>query len=104
MLMRMLMLAPIDSGLQQIIDKGIKPALFVLMTLISIVLIVIVLMQKGDSGDISAVTGGKSANSYHSKNRATDKGSILKRWTYILGAALLINSLAYFLISIIGLQ
>ncbi len=71
--------------------------LIVLMTVISIAIIVIVMMQEGETGGVSAISGG-SSDTFYGKNKGHSKEQILKRMTLILGAVMLVISVIFFII------
>lgn len=101
--LKMLMLmAPISPALQRALEI-IAPALMILMVLLGIAIIVIILLQKGNSSDVSALSGGNS-NAYVGKNKSSDRASILKKSTYYIGAAMLLTSVAYYVLQLIGRQ
>ena len=75
----------------------IANVLIILMTVISIAIIVVVLMQEGETGGVSAISGG-SSDTFYGKNKGRSKEQILKRVTLILGALMLVISVVFFLI------
>ena len=75
----------------------IANVLIVLMTVISIAIIVVVMMQEGETGGVSAISGG-SSDTFYGKNKGRSKEQILKRITLILGAVMLVISVVFFLI------
>ena len=75
----------------------IANVLIILMTVISIAIIVIVMMQEGETGGVSAISGG-SSDTFYGKNKGRSKEQILKRLTLILGAVMLVISVVFFLI------
>ena len=76
---------------------AIANAMIILMTVISIAIIVIVMMQEGETGGVSAISGG-SSDTFYGKNKGRSKEQILKRVTLILGALMLVISVVFFLI------
>jgi len=60
-----------------------------------------VLMQEGESGGVSAITGGNS-DTFYEKNKGRSKEQILKKVTLILGALMLVLSLVFFILKITG--
>lgn len=98
----MMLMAPISPALQEALTI-IAPILMIIMVLLSIAITIVILSQNGNTADISAMSGG-TANSYVGKNKSEDKESKLKRLTYILGAAMLLTSVAYFVLQLIGRQ
>lgn len=98
----MMLLQPISPALQRALEI-IAPILMVLMVLLSIALIIIVLAQSGNTSDVSALSGGGS-NTQMGKNKIENKATRLKKYTYILGAAMLLTSVAYFVLQLIGRQ
>ena len=75
----------------------IANVLIILMTVISIAIIVIVMMQEGETGGVSAISGG-SSDTFYGKNKGRSKEQILKRLTLILGAVMLVISVVFFII------
>ena len=75
----------------------IANVLIILMTVISIGIIVVVMMQEGETGGVSAISGG-SSDTFYGKNKGHSKEQILKRITLILGAVMLVISVIFFLI------
>lgn len=75
----------------------IANVLIILMTVISIAIIVVVMMQEGETGGVSAISGG-SSDTFYGKNKGRSKEQILKRVTLILGAAMLVISVIFFII------
>jgi len=75
----------------------IANVLIILMTVISIGIIVVVMMQEGETGGVSAISGG-SSDTFYGKNKGHSKEQILKRITLILGAVMLVISVVFFLI------
>lgn len=72
--------------------------MMVIAVAISILLTVMILMQKGNTNDVGAITGGKS-ETYYGKNKARTVDSKLKVWTAILGIALAVIAIVYFIIA-----
>jgi preprotein translocase subunit SecG len=60
-------------------------------------------MQSGNTSEITAISGS-NPNSYLGKNKTEDRASRLKKWTYILGAGMLVLSILYFVLQLIGRQ
>ena len=75
----------------------IANVLIILMTVISIAIIVVVLMQEGETGGVSAISGG-SSDTFYGKNKGRSKEQILKRVTLILGAVMLVISVVFFIL------
>ena len=75
----------------------ISNILIILMTVLSVAIIVIVLMQEGETGGVSAISGG-SSDTFYGKNKGRSKEHILKRLTLILGAVMLVVSIVFFLV------
>ena len=71
--------------------------LIILMALMSLAIIVIVMMQEGESGGVSAISGG-SSDTFYGKNKGRSKEEILKRVTLILGAVMLVISVIFFVV------
>lgn len=101
-MMMLMAMAPISPALQKALTI-IAPALMIIMVLLSIAIIVIILAQSGNTSDVTAISGGK-ADTYVGKNKTGDRTSRLKKLTYIFGAAMLVNSIAYFVVQLIGRQ
>jgi len=99
-LMMMLMAEYISPALQKFISI-MTPILMILMVLLAIAITVIILSQKGNTSEITAISGGNQ-NAYLNKNKTEDRASRLKKWTYILGAAILVTSILYFVLQLIG--
>ena len=77
--------------------RVISEVLIILMTVISIAIIVIVMMQEGETGGVSAISGG-SNDTYYGKNKGRSREQILKRLTLILGAVMLVLSVVFFIV------
>jgi len=75
--------------------EAIDAVLIILMTVISIAIVVVVMMQEGESGGVSAISGG-SSDTFYGKNKGRSKEQILKRITLILGAVMLVISVVFF--------
>lgn len=75
----------------------IANVLIILMTVLSLSIVVIVLMQEGETGGVSAISGG-SSDTFYGKNKGRSKEQILKRITLILGAVMLVISIVFFLV------
>ncbi len=99
--MMMLMAEYISPALQKALQI-IAPILMILMVLIAIALIIVILSQKGDPSEVTAISGTSSG--YAGKNKAEDSATRLKKLTYILGGAMLVVSVLYFVIQLIGRQ
>ena len=84
-------LASIKKEARGVIDA----VLIILMTVISIAIVVVVMMQEGESGGVSAISGG-SSETFYGKNKGRSKEQILKRITLILGAVMLVISVVFF--------
>ena len=84
-------LSAIDSDARRVVSE----VMIILMTVISIALIVVVMMQEGETGGVSAISGG-SNDTYYGKNKGRSKEQILKRLTLILGAVMLVLSVVFF--------
>ncbi len=83
----------ITSGAWAIIDA----VLAILMAVLSIAIIVVVMMQEGETGGVSAISGG-SSDTFYGKNKGRSKEQILKRVTLILGAVMLVISVVFFVL------
>ena len=77
--------------------KVIDAVLIILMALLSIAIIVVVLMQEGETGGVSAISGG-SSDTFYGKNKGRSREQILKRVTLILGAVMLVVSVVFFVL------
>ncbi len=77
--------------------RVVSEVMIILMTVISIAIIVIVMMQEGETGGVSAISGG-SSDTFYGKNKAHSKEQILKRLTLILGAVMLVLSVIFFIV------
>lgn len=97
--MRGLLLA--GFGLPTEVLKVLSPIFMCLMVALSIAVTVLVMMQEGNSSNITGLTGGTS-DTFYGKNKGRTKESKLKMWTLILSAALLIDSVLFFLFKISG--
>ena len=75
--------------------KIVSGVLTILMALIAIAIIVVVLMQEGETGGVSAISGGNN-DTFYGKNKGRSKEQILKRVTLILGAVMLVLSVIFF--------
>ena len=91
------MLGFVISALSSNARDVIKPILIILMTVISLAVIVVVMMQEGETGGVSAISGG-SSDTFYGKNKGRSKEQILKRTTLILGAIMLVLSVVFFVI------
>ncbi|MCL2629965.1 MAG: preprotein translocase subunit SecG [Firmicutes bacterium] len=74
--------------------NGFSIAFMVLMVLFSIAMIIIVALQEGGNANLGAVSG--SSESFFGRNRAKTMDAKFKRWTMIVGAGILISSIAHF--------
>ncbi len=72
--------------------------LMILTVVCSIALIIMILMQKGNTNDVGAITGGKS-ESYYGKNKARTIDSRLKVGTIVLGILVAIIAIVFFIIA-----
>ena len=77
--------------------ETIANVMIILMTVISIAIIVVVMMQEGETGGVSAISGG-SSDTFYGKNKGRSKEQILKRVTLILGAVMLVISVVFFVV------
>ena len=75
--------------------KTISSVLTLFMALVAIAIIVVVLMQEGETGGVSAISGGNN-DTFYGKNKGRSKEQILKRVTLILGAVMLVVSVIFF--------
>ena len=87
------LMAAIDPNVRTIISN----ILIILMAVISVAIIVVVMMQEGETGGVSAISGG-SNDTFYGKNKGRSKEQILKRLTLILGAVMLVISVVFFII------
>ncbi len=88
-----LMLGAITRNAREVIAN----ILIILMTVLSIAIIVVVMMQEGETGGVSAISGG-SSDTFYGKNKGRSKEHILKRVTLILGAVMLVISVVFFVV------
>lgn len=88
-----LILGSITAGAWIVIDA----VLMILMSILSIAIIVVVMMQEGETGGVSAISGG-SSDTFYGKNKGRSKEQILKRVTLILGAVMLVISVVFFIL------
>lgn len=88
-----LMLGAITRNAREVIAN----VLIILMTVLSIAIIVVVMMQEGETGGVSAISGG-SSDTFYGKNKGRSKEHILKRVTLILGAVMLVISVVFFVV------
>ncbi|NCA68324.1 MAG: preprotein translocase subunit SecG [Clostridia bacterium] len=72
--------------------------LMVLTVAMSILLVIIILMQKGNTNDVGAITGGNS-ETYYGKNKARNVDSRLKILTIILGILVAVIAIVFFIIA-----
>lgn len=72
--------------------------LMVAAVILSVLLIVIILMQKGNTSDVGAITGGKS-ETYYGKNKARSADSRLKLLTTIFGISVALIAIVYFIVA-----
>jgi len=91
------MLDSIISAITKEARDVITTVFIILMAVISIAIIVIVMMQEGETGGVSAISGG-SSDTFYGKNKARSKEQILKRITLILGAVMLVLSVIFFVV------
>jgi preprotein translocase subunit SecG len=75
------------------------PALIILMTLLSITMVVLVLKQDGNTADLGAISG--NTETFLGKNKVKTRESRFKRLTIYNGIALLITSVAFFVLHIL---
>ena len=88
-----ILMSAIDPNVRSIISN----VLIILMAVISVAIIVIVMMQEGETGGVSAISGGNN-DTFYGKNKGRSKEQILKRITLILGAVMLVLSVVFFII------
>ena len=88
-----ILMSAIDPNVRSIISN----ILIILMAVISIAIIVIVMMQEGETGGVSAISGGNN-DTFYGKNKGRSKEQILKRVTLILGAVMLVLSVVFFIV------
>ena len=79
----------------RIIASGV---LMIAAVVLSGLLIAFILMQKGNTSDVGAITGGKS-ETYYGKNKARSTDSRLKLVTTIFGIALALIAIVFFIIA-----
>ena len=92
------MLGFVISAISNDARTVIKEVAIILMTVISLAIIVVVMMQEGETGGVSAISGGNSSDTFYGKNKSRSKEQILKRTTLILGAVMLVLSVLFFVI------
>lgn len=73
----------------------IRIVLLVLMVLFSIAMIIVVFFQPSNSNGMGAITG--QSDTYYSKNKSKTVEGAMKRLTIILGIALFVISLLFFI-------
>jgi preprotein translocase subunit SecG len=79
--------------------RVLYPALIILMTLLSIVMVVLVLKQDGNTADLGAISG--NTETFLGKNKVKTRESRYKRLTIYNGIALLLTSVAFFVLHIL---
>lgn len=72
--------------------------MMIVSVVISIALIVLILMQKGNTSNVGAITGGNS-ETYYGKNKARTADSRLKLGTTILGITLGVIAIVFFIVA-----
>ena len=88
-----ILMSAIDPNARSIISN----ILIILMAVISVAIIVVVMMQEGETGGVSAISGGNN-DTFYGKNKGRSKEQILKRITLILGAVMLVLSVVFFIV------
>jgi len=88
-----MLMAAVDPNVRTIISN----ILVILMSLISIAIVVIVMMQEGETGGVSAISGGTN-ETYLNNNKGATREQKLKRATLILGAVMLVLSVVFFIV------
>lgn len=88
-----MLMAAIDPNVRTIVSN----ILIILMSVISIAIVVIVMMQEGETGGVSAISGGTN-ETYLNNNKGATKEQKLKRATLILGAVMLVLSVVFFIV------
>lgn len=73
--------------------------LTVVLIVIAVILGAIILMQSKRSAGLGAVSGGGSADTFWSKNKANSMEGKLEKYTKILGAAFMIIA---FIVNLVG--
>ncbi|MDR1939750.1 MAG: preprotein translocase subunit SecG [Clostridiales bacterium] len=72
------------------------PLLMILMTLLSVFMIILVLSQDGNTADLGAISG--NTETFLGKNKVKTRESKFKRLTIYNGIALLVTSVAFFVL------
>lgn len=73
----------------------IRLILIILLVVVSLVMIVLVILQPSDSEGMGALSG-QSSDTYYAKNKKHSKEEVFKRATIVLGIAVAILSIAFF--------
>ena len=76
------------------------PTVMIFMTLLSVFMIFLVLSQDGNTNNLGAISG--NTETFLGKNKVRTKESRFKRMTIYNGIALLVTSIAFFIILIIA--
>ncbi|MDR2090463.1 MAG: preprotein translocase subunit SecG [Clostridiales bacterium] len=79
--------------------RVLYPALIILMTLLSVSMIILVLKQDGNTADLGAISG--NTETFLGKNKVQTRESRYKRMTIYNGIALLVTSVAFFVLHIL---
>jgi preprotein translocase subunit SecG len=79
--------------------RVLYPALIILMTLLSLLMIILVLKQDGNTADLGAISG--NTETFLGKNKVKTRESRFKRLTIYNGIALLVTSVAFFVLHIL---
>ncbi|MDR3262896.1 MAG: preprotein translocase subunit SecG [Clostridiales bacterium] len=72
------------------------PVLMILMVVLSIFMIILVLSQDGNTADLGAISG--NTETFLGKNKVKTRESKFKRRTIYVGIALLVTSIAFFIV------
>jgi preprotein translocase subunit SecG len=75
------------------------PTLIILMTLLSVLMVILVLKQDGNTADLGAISG--NTETFLGKNKVKTRESRYKRLTIYNGIALLVTSVAFFVLHIL---
>lgn len=72
----------------------LKWILIVIDVIIAIAMVIITLMQHKDDPGLSSTITGAAANNFYDKNKGRTKEGKLKKWTIMLGIALVLVTVA----------
>jgi len=92
-----------DSGLPVWVTDSfpiIRMVIMIALVVLSAALIVVVLMQKSNSGGMGALDGSQT-DTFYAKNKGKTLAGVLKRLTFVIGVAIFVLCILFFVTVII---